>query len=394
MLEKITFMGFWATVLIFTTALISPVFASDSFVNTGKTVSLSKEEVVNHDLLVAAGQIDIAGTVEGDVIALGGLISISGNVKGDILAAGGTINLSGKTEGNVRVAGGEVTVSGQIGRNLSVVSGVLELKPEAAVGGSTQFAAGNIYLRGKVEKDLLGGVGRAIVDGKIGRNAELSAGQLTVERGADIGGSLTYISSEKADISERAVISGETIHKLPPQETYHFNPQKFWEVLFVAQAGIKLLSFLSLLAIGLLIMFLVPNLFTKVTEKGIQKVGQSLLIGFLVVILFPILFMLLMITIIGIPIAVIVSLILALLAYLSNLFVSFVLGKKILEILGKKKTAPLWILAAGLFVWILLTSIPVFGWVMKLFGLFFGLGALFLTGWSWFQNRKKMISGK
>jgi len=82
MLEKITFMGFWATVLIFTTALISPVFASDSFVNTGKTISLSKEEVVNHDLLVAAGQIDIAGTVEGDVIALGGLISISGNVKG------------------------------------------------------------------------------------------------------------------------------------------------------------------------------------------------------------------------------------------------------------------------------------------------------------------------
>ncbi|HEY7712235.1 MAG TPA: hypothetical protein VIG57_19645, partial [Candidatus Entotheonella sp.] len=121
----------WRIVILTSIALISYAFypghAWAAEVRGGEgdgdIFRLPAGEVINDDLVVAAGEIFIDGMVEGDLVAAGGYIEVNGHVTGDVLVAGGGIVVNGRIDDDARIAGGGVTLAGSIGDDLFVAGG-------------------------------------------------------------------------------------------------------------------------------------------------------------------------------------------------------------------------------------------------------------------------------
>lgn len=90
----------FATLTIIVLALTSCASnapATDHRTVIGETYILEAGRILNGDLNVIGGVVDIkeTATVNGNVFVLGGLVTIDGTVKGDLTAIGGTVNLNG-----------------------------------------------------------------------------------------------------------------------------------------------------------------------------------------------------------------------------------------------------------------------------------------------------------
>jgi hypothetical protein len=126
---------------------------------SGRDVLVAANETVPHDLYVTGGTLEIDGRVEGDLVASGGQVTITGSVIGDVLAAGGTVTVSGDVGGDLRVASGQATVSGQVGEDLALGAGRGTLTRGGQVGEDLLFSAGEMTLDGAVAGDVLGATG-------------------------------------------------------------------------------------------------------------------------------------------------------------------------------------------------------------------------------------------
>lgn len=309
-------------------------FAEDTN-RLNNNITLTKDQTVNKDYFASGNNVILSGTVNGDAYLSGGNIIVDGTINGDLLAAGGTITIKGNVVNNIRVAAGQVTILGNVGRNVTI-----------------------------------------------------AAGQIILTREAKITGSLTYWSSSKAYIQPGAVITGRTTQNVPPQK---IPTRNIIGDITRALITLKILNLLSYFILGLILLKLLP-IHTRRKINILQtKPWISLGTGFLTVILFPFIFLILLITIIGIPIALILLAAFLILAYISVIFVSFWFGQIILNSLGTKNKG-VWALLVGLIIYEMLTIIPLIGWIVSLFTLFFGVGGLVLAEKSLFQDlRSKKI---
>lgn len=165
-------------------------------VRVGDLVEVPAGETVAGDLYVFAGNVTVAGDVEGDLIAFGGQIDISGVVTGDVWSSGGTVTISGEVAGDVRVAAGQVTVSADVGED--VVLGGGQTRMTGSVGNDLIFAAGQATVSGDVAGDVLARVGTYSLTGEVGgvQDIEVDEGiETTTEaRGPVLDGVFRFIS--------------------------------------------------------------------------------------------------------------------------------------------------------------------------------------------------------
>ena len=144
----------------------------DGKVRTGDELSIPAEEIVDDDLYLFGGTIDVNGDVGGDLIVFGGQVSIDGTVEGDVLAAAGTVDIGGAVGGDVRVGAGQVTIDGAVGEDL--LAGVGRLVVDSRVDGDVLFGGGAVNLRGDVGGDVLGGAGTYERSGTVGGDERVS----------------------------------------------------------------------------------------------------------------------------------------------------------------------------------------------------------------------------
>lgn len=106
--------------------------------------SLRFMELAARDLIAAGGEIDLEGTLSEDLIAAGGRLFLraGSRVAGYAVLAGGDVELEGRIDGNVKIAGGRVRVGGEIGGDLDVVAGRLSIAPGARIGGALAYRSG------------------------------------------------------------------------------------------------------------------------------------------------------------------------------------------------------------------------------------------------------------
>src|SRR4051812_16403781 len=84
----------------------------------GPSPTVGREEVINEDLHIEGGQVQVLGAVHGNVYASGGSVELSGPIDGDVVVAAGTISISGPVSGSVWAAGGQVLLDGAIGEDV------------------------------------------------------------------------------------------------------------------------------------------------------------------------------------------------------------------------------------------------------------------------------------
>jgi cytoskeletal protein CcmA (bactofilin family) len=253
----------------------SPVGALET--RSGDEVVIGPDEVIEDDLYVTASEVVVDGTVRGDLIAFSGSIVVDGTVEGDLIGAARSVVIGGTVEDDVRIAGQTLLLGegAEVEDDLIAAGFSLENVPDSAVGGTLMYAGYQALLQGTVGEDVNAAANGLELGGEVGANVDaevdgedggpppfLFAPQadlptvdsgLTLTDSATVGGDLTYESSTEARIDPQAQIEGEVIGEERPAEEEE-DAYTFADAVFD-----HLRSFVALLLVGLILIWIAPN---------------------------------------------------------------------------------------------------------------------------------------
>jgi cytoskeletal protein CcmA (bactofilin family) len=144
-------------------------------VRSGQEVTIPAGETVQGDLIASAGRVQIQGRVDGDLLASGGEVTVDGEVTGDVLAAAGstTISGSGQVGGDLRAGTGQARVDGRVGEDVVLGAGQVTVARGAQIGGDLIVGAGRLQMDGAVTGSILGGVGNYTRTGTVGGSEQV-----------------------------------------------------------------------------------------------------------------------------------------------------------------------------------------------------------------------------
>ncbi|WP_228054950.1 bactofilin family protein [Gloeocapsopsis crepidinum] len=415
--------GFLCTLLLLL-FLVTPVWSLAS--RSKDQVIIGANEVIANDLYVAGRTITINGTVNGDLVAAGRLITINGTVQGDLLAAGQAVVINGAVNDDLRVVSQvtQLSSNARIGDDVVAAGWSFESVAGSTVASDLAFTGWQALLAGSVGRNVIGSMAALELRSSIGSNVNVTMGAegdapeayppffpqppvptpqlragLTVADSVQIGSNLTYRSPDVANISQQAQIAGGVIREaLPEAETVAPNP-----VAIIVQ---QLQYLLALVLVGWLLLKFVPSWIQRLaaiaSSKPLPSVGWGivslLLVGIIAFAIAVVTFVLTALSAVTLPILIIPIMGLGTLANLA-LFVSFFLFATFVPQIIVSLLSGYWLmqklqpntssrrfvsLIVGLFVFVILTAIPLIGGLLHLATIFLGLGAL----WIWIRNKR------
>lgn len=383
----------------------------------GERIEIGRGEVVDDDLYLVGSTIVVHGTVKGDLVAVGANITVDGTIEGDVLAAGQTVVLNGNLQDDVRVAGMAVQLGPQarIADDLLSGAGSVEQQAGGMINGDAYVGANQALLAGAVNGDLVGAATGMVLRGTIVGDADVSvAGRdtvsltpwstnlgistpavpagLTLGSDARIGGKLTYIAPQDGQLDPSASVEGGVARTATPAATTVAAPRYQWLVDIVRR-------YLTLLAIGALLVWLVPTWIGRVSTSirarplyslGWGTLGVAGVIALLVLI--PLIAVLLMVLFVWMTLGGLAGITLVvgtaafttvltgfavLVSYLVQILVGMVVGRWLVGLVAphaaEGRFAPL---AAGLLLYVVLRAIPIVGVLTALAVTLVGVGAI------------------
>lgn len=326
---------------------------------TGDTVILEESETINPDFFAAGENVEIYGTVNGDVYVAGGDVLVEGIINGEVLAAGGTVHISGSVE-SARAIGGTIIFNALSSGNASLAGGDIEITKNALIRNLVA-AGGTVAVNGPVKGDLTALAGDFTLNNTVGNDVNVRAEKVEIKKNGIYGGELhQYEMAEKHKDRER-----------PTRAQY----RGMFHDLFALLTAVNTLS---LLALGLLLIYLMPNFMRATTDVMRAQPWKSMGIGVLALFLTPLVAVLLMVTLIGLPLSFIILLLFGTGLYMVQFFVIFWLGQFIVRKLNKTWHDG-YVFTVGLFFFTLLKLVPVIGWAFHMVAFFIGLGGCVLA---------------
>lgn len=349
-----------------------PLQAAAADLRRGNDVTVGPGETVNDDIYAGAGTISISGTVNGNVIAGGGTITVSGNVARDLILGGGTITVTGHVGGSIIAAGGNITVNGPVAQDIVVTGGMIDVGSSATIGRDLVVAGGSATVSAPVARRVQMAAGSLTLRNKVGGDVRGQVDRLKLD-GAQIAGNLDYTSNNSVELVNGASVAGATTRHTPPDRGGGGAGNGFlgW-----------LRALIGILALGLLLIFLLPGVSTRAIDTERAQPWASLGIGAAILVITPI--VALVVFIVGIFLGFwwlgLLLIPLWILALAIGYVVSgFLLGRLIFAQLGWGRYHDALALLAGLFVLTVVGIIPVIGWLIGLVALILGAGALALV---------------
>ncbi|MFC1683784.1 hypothetical protein ACFL0G_06235 [Candidatus Zixiibacteriota bacterium] len=381
-------------------------------VRAGENVFVNKEETLAEDIALFAGEISVAGYVDADVIAFCQKLDVTGIINHDLLGGAERIKITGQVGDDLRVGAREVHLHGPVGDDAIVFCQIFTQGEDSRVGGEIQAWCQEATLRGDVDQnvqivaqtaEIYGHIGGNItleaccitLAGSVDGNAELEGQSINLLPGCVIAGDLKYTSPEELEFEEGVQILGAVAwEQLAPEvETW-----KKESILGDIMQGVrtfmvllKLTLFVGQIIVGLILIGIFRKETLKMVDALVGNFWKSLGIGVIFSICGAIIFGVLLFTLIGLPLGVLGLLVYTIIWYLSPIVVALAFGGKIVGAMGKDRTAP-WVgaLLIGLTILRAISFIPVFGFFVQLFVLFFGMGAI-IVAWksAYAQSRVK-----
>ncbi len=338
--------GIRVVALVFVTGLLLTAVPGTTAAETrsGGTVIVAENETV-HQLTAVAGTVVVRGTITGDLTAYAGAVIVHGNVTGDVHATAGTVRIGGTIGGNVSASGGSIFVD----RN-AVITGTLE-----ATGGTLT------------------------VSGVVGGDAKLGGGSITLDSTAVIGGDIEYAIGEDGEFTNEATVEGDVEERDDLTVGWVGLPESVeWTV------GVY--GFLVNLLLGTVLLLVFPGPSRRIAEAVIDEPLRIGGVGLLALVGIPIILVLLFITIIGIPLA-LAGVVLYLLAiWVGGVYGRFAVGSWIVSLTGADNR---WAgLLLGMALVAILVRLPSVGGLFQLTVLLLGLGAMSMSVYRWFRNRR------
>lgn len=395
----------------------------------GDVVVVGADEVIEDDLYVAAGEFRLDGTVRGDLVVVGGTLTVNGTVEGDLIAAGQSVIVNGTVEDDARVAGYALTIGGDVADDVIAAGFSLEGAEASAIGGDVIYAGYQALLAGEVGGDVNVGGGAVEIAGDIQGDVSVDVGgtergeslppfynfipnvptvpsvpaSLTVREGAEIGGDLSYTANFEADVPIDAVSGNVDFNRYVPEEPEEEERPQPSPALMVARWSFRQLRRLAtFLLIGVLMMWVVPGWTRKLARNLESKPLPSLGWGVVAIAVFGAVMVMLVIATVLLTIvfgavtlgglagrlAVLGGIVTTsagfsfslLWRYVTTIVISLFVGQMIFRAFNSPaEQNRWWPVVLGVVIFVIVTAVPVLGWLVKLAAVLFGLGAF----WIW-----------
>jgi cytoskeletal protein CcmA (bactofilin family) len=347
--------------------------------------TVSRGEVINDDLFIAAETVEIYGTVNGDVYAGAGTVRIDGIINGSVHAGGGMVYLGGKVSQSAYIGAGNVSLnSAVIGDSLLVGAGTVNIDTKSSIGGSLLAGTGTISVYSPVKRNVFIGGGNVDIDSAVGGEVRVGAGNISLGPDTRIAKDLYYAMGDNTaqlNISGSATVGG-TINQVENKFAAKKDLELAKSALPKALATFRLVANIISLAGALIIGFLCLKLFNKPfsgsASRVINSFFASLGVGFLICVVALPALVILALTGVGAPLAGLLFLILLINIYLAKIVAGLAVGNWLAAKFSWKNASVYAVFAAGLVAVYLFKMIPFFGFFVSLVVLWTGLGALAL----------------
>jgi cytoskeletal protein CcmA (bactofilin family) len=360
----------WATVAVVmgmlagALALPQPVAAAGETHKGNPDYTLAVGETVKGDLIIyEANLVNIDGNVEGDVITCAHKVTVRGHVNGDVIGWQQELRVMGQVDGNIRAGAESIFIGGAVARNATLFASDVEMDPKSRIGGGATVWAANANLNGRIERDVLAGMGEATLRGFIGGNVKAMGDRMTIDSGAEIAGHTLFRGNRAPDVATGAKLGSPVEFELekrrPDYESPHFY---WWQAIWLGG------TFLY----GLVLALVMPVFFADVVRAGR---GAAFGIGLLVFPAVPILAIIACVTVVGLAIGITGLLLWLLAMYTAQIFVGTLLGEFILgKVDGFGPTLAR--LALGLVLLRIVRNVPYAGHWITFAVIVWGMGAM------------------
>ncbi len=334
------------------------------------SISIPSSET-HKNLYTFGASVSVSGNTLGDLFAWGGMVTVGGNVEQDLAVFGGNLNLNGNVGGDLRTAGGNISINGPIGSDLLVGGGNVSISDKAVVAGDLLACGGNLTLDSEVKGKAQIFGGEVTINGKVDGDLFVRAGkQLVFGPNSEVVGKITYEGASPAVVRDGAKIGQIEFTKLPSTR----GADKVFKGIFAVATLIKLLG---LLIAGFVLFWLFPRKVETIVSSSHDKPLKSFGVGFLVLVVTPIIAVILCATVIGFYVGIIVMLSYLLLLILASVFMLFYVGNLILKWANKPMSIR-WDLTIGAIAILIVSLIPVVGWIATGIVYLITLGSLIL----------------
>lgn len=343
------------------------------------------EKLSFDDVYAGGGLVTVNKDVEGDLVVGGGSVTINANVKGDLIIGGGQITINGDVADDVRVAGGSITLNGNVGDDLIASGGQLSISNNSLIGGSLVFGVGFANVLGNINENVIGGGGKLILGGTVYGDVEAEIqDSLTLLDNARIEGNLIYTSLREAKVNKEQVAGFVEFNKTVVEDTdIGMQVETIFSRLHLI---FQILKYLSLLALGLVLVLLLPKALLDGSEIALKKPWANLGIGFIIAICAIAAMIIISVTVIGIPIALILLGIFLITWYVAKVYAAMFIGRLLIKPKKMTKGKMFGIIALGGFIIMVIGIVPIIGWLVAFLITMIAFGSL----WSY----KKQIYDK
>lgn len=323
------------------------------------------------------GTIEVTGVIDDDLNIMGGDIEVDAEVRGDLSAVGGDISVRGRIDGDIDVIGGQVDIDAEVGQDVSVAGGDVTIGPNAKIDGELEAAGGDVEVAGSVGRGIEAAAAEFTLSGTVTGDVDIRGRKIRIAPGARITGDLIVKGPNEPDVAP-GTVGG--------QVKYTYAAGRGWRGYDYGWDGemghrfdfeFSVLSAIWALFIGLLLIYLFPNL-TERTAKTLRVHPlRSFGFGLLGIIFIPALAVLLIITVIGLPLGLLLLMLFPVLLFLGFLSTALGLARMIH---GDKDGAPskftqLAYLAVVLLALTLVSLIPIVSDIVALIAVIVGIGA-------------------
>jgi cytoskeletal protein CcmA (bactofilin family) len=357
----------------------APVYALTS--RTGDAVKVAFDEVVDDDVILLGQSINVEGKVMGDVYAFGQTVRISGDIGGSVFMVGANITIDARTVETVWAAGGSIEILSSIQRNAVLAGGKVSLRENARIGKDLGAYTGDLSVEGRVDGTLRGRVGKFTLSGTSGR-VKIKAEQARLTSSAQILGDFILSSAKEPSIEEGALIAGEQRIEKPKAEDAESIFAALAPMIAFLFVMVKIVIFIAKVIVGVLLIALFQRYVRRIMDTLITNTWKSLGWGFLGVIVIPVAIVILFAILIGYPLGVFGAYIYTILWYLSSIFVSLVIGEKVIQLFKKEGEVSLYVsFIVGILILFVVGFIPILNFLVRIFTLLFGFGAIVVGTW-------------
>lgn len=382
--------------------------------------------------------------IDDDVFISGQNVVVNGQVNGNLFAAGSTVTLNGVVDGSLFAGGQNVRINGEITGSLFAGASAVDLGASAEVGRNVFFGGFSISTEkgSRIGRDLLIGGYQALLSGDVDR--DVKAGLAALELSGRVGGDVSAKVSSPSEaaypsfwgppgappmvspglrVSPNAVVEGEVDYTSPVQQDEAIQAEPAGGVVFSTpepgerterqerqprfDLGVfgwiidRLRDLVTLLILGGLGLWLLPDLFQQVADKARSQPLPATGWGFLTVVVgyFAAGFIAVLVVALGIflglvtlgglagtvfgvglsSLGVAFAIFTLLVNYGSKAVIAFLGGKWLLEKLSPESAdGRILSLVLGVLIYVILRSIPVLGWLLAVFVTLIGMGAIWL----------------